>query len=418
MFLVAVTHLYGLFTVLNAASLSPRTCSVPDGQQSLVTGLQTQLVNSVIVQSSPDPSVLVALNLAEALDLCMRTQLVAKIKETVVEKNTEEMTSGKVALYVLALRSSCENPNDVATPENTVNLVNVLEEKTKEETNYFYDYGTLKTTYYQLALDTLALCVEQSLDVEDASIILAKAALANDFEFGGHFSVDTGAVASLALTCVSEMSKIQQSIVEIIHEALAKITKQILGEQQSNGIIGNIYSTGLAMQALSVTSEFYNPGAWSCVKTKDKILSEISLGTFNNPAAAAQILPSLVGKTYLDVRDPSCSSGSGSTITVKYTITNDIVGPNFSYSVIVNVPKGSVLLIVLNAAQCAKPSEFSFQTEQTSWGPMVVSIHNIQASTNEKTYWQFLSGEMPLDQGVGSYKPVDNEDIVAIFSRY
>lgn len=57
------------------------------------------------------------------------------------------------------------------------------------------------------------------------------------------------AIASLALTCVSEMSKIQQSeLVKIIEEALAKMTKQMLGEQQGNGIIGNIYSTGLAMQ--------------------------------------------------------------------------------------------------------------------------------------------------------------------------
>lgn len=47
-----------------------------------------------------------------------------------------EMTSGKVALYVLALRSSCENP-DATTLGNNINLVHVLEEKTKEELNYF-----------------------------------------------------------------------------------------------------------------------------------------------------------------------------------------------------------------------------------------------------------------------------------------
>ncbi|KAL8182796.1 UNVERIFIED_CONTAM: hypothetical protein K2H54_001403 [Gekko kuhli] len=400
-------------------ALVKQRIAVPDGQQPLVTGLQTQLVNSVSLQTSPDPSVLVALNLAEALDLCMKTWLVEKITETLVEKNIEEMTSGKVALYLLALQSSCENPEDVTTPQNTVNLVHILEEKTKEEINYFHHYGTPKTTYYQLALDTLALCVGESLDTEEASIILAKAALANDLEFGGYFSVDTGAVASLALTCVREMSKTQQrELMAVIEEALARMSKQMLGEQRSNGIIGNIYSTGLAMQALSVTSQFYSTEAWSCVKTKEEVLHEISLGAFNIPAAAAQILPSLVGKTYLDVRKPTCSSGSGSSITVQYTITNAIVGPSFSYSITVNVPEGSVLLTVLNAAQCAKPNEFSFQTEQTSWGPMVVSIHNIQASTNEKTYWQYLSGETPLDQGVGSYKPVNGEHIVAIFSRY
>lgn len=57
-------------------------------------------------------------------------------------------------------------------------------------------------------------------------------------------------MASLALTCVyDEMIKSQQSkLIGALQEALALITKQILGEQQTNGILGNIYSTGLAMQ--------------------------------------------------------------------------------------------------------------------------------------------------------------------------
>lgn len=61
---------------------------------------------------------------------------------------------------------------------------------------------------------------------------------------------DTAAVASLALTCVYDgiLATQQSKIVGAIQEALAMITKQILGEQQSSGIIGNIYSTGLAMQ--------------------------------------------------------------------------------------------------------------------------------------------------------------------------
>ncbi|XP_061465699.1 cobalamin binding intrinsic factor isoform X2 [Rhineura floridana] len=402
--------------VTNADSISPGTCSVPDSQQWLVTGLQTLLVDSVNQHSSPDPSVLIALNLAEDQDLNVRKQLVEEIKKTAIK----EMTSGKVALYVLALRSSCENPNDVATPEKIVNLLHVLEEKTKEEINYLHDYGTPKTTYYQLALDTLALCVEKSPDVELAAVILAKAALANDFQSWGYFSVDTAAMTSLALSCVYDgiIAVQQNKLVGAIQEALAMITKQILGSQQSNGIIGNLYSTGLAMQALNITTEFYIAGAWSCMKTLDKVLNEVYLGAFNNPGTVSQILPSLVGKTYLDVRDLTCSSENIPTITVRYTIINDLIGPYFKYSITVNVPKGSVLLAVLETAQRAKPSEFSFQTEQTSWGPMVISIHGINASTDDKTYWQFLSGKTPLEQGVGSYKPVDNEQIVAVFSKY
>lgn len=44
-------------------------------------------------------------------------------------------------------------------------------------------------------------------------------------------------------------------------------------------------------------------------------------------------------------------------------------------------------------------SPCSFETEETSWGPMVISINGIHASTNEKTYWQFFSSKTSLQQG-------------------
>uniref|UniRef100_A0A670ZHU7 Cobalamin binding intrinsic factor n=1 Tax=Pseudonaja textilis TaxID=8673 RepID=A0A670ZHU7_PSETE len=401
------------YAVTNAASSSSGTCYVPSDRQWLVRGLQTQLENWASLQSTPDPSVLIALNLAEDHNLSVITQLVRQIKETA----GTEMTSGKVALYVLALRSACQNPADVTTPEKHVNLVQVLEEKTKEEIEHIHTTGTPKTTYYQLALDTLALCVEKSPELENPATTLAKAALNNSFHFDGRFSVDTAAVANLGLFCVYEgkISPQQSKITGTVTAALTHITKQILNEQQSNGLLGNVYSTGLAMQALSVTSEFYSANAWNCPKTLNEVLSKITEGAFSTPAAASQILPSLVDKTYLDVRGLTCSS---ETVTVHYTIINKLTQPYFEYSTTVKVPKGSVLLAVLEAAKQLNASEFSFQTEETSWGPMVTSINGVQGSTNEKTYWQFLSGKTPLEQGVGSYKPKDKEEIMAMFSRY
>lgn len=48
-----------------------------------------------------------------------------------------------------------------------------------------------------------------------------------------------------------------------------------------------------------------------------------------------------------------------------------------------------------------EPTRFSgsFQTEQTSWGPMVVSIHGLAANPDDKTYWKFLSGTDALQEG-------------------
>lgn len=43
------------------------------------------------------------------------------------------MTSGEVALYVLALLSSCQNPRHVHALGQTIDLVQVLQEKTDEE---------------------------------------------------------------------------------------------------------------------------------------------------------------------------------------------------------------------------------------------------------------------------------------------
>ncbi|XP_070592192.1 cobalamin binding intrinsic factor-like [Erythrolamprus reginae] len=396
MFLFTII-LYVFCTVTNAASVSSGTCSVPNDQQGLVRDMQNQLEKWANQQDRPDPSILIALNLAKDHNLSVITRLVQQIKETA----ETEMTSGKVALYVLALRSSCQNPADVSTPEKHVNLVQVLENKTKEEIEHINTIGTPKTTYYQLALDTLALCVEKSPEVEGAAITLARAVV----QFNVNFSVDTGAVASLALFCVYEG---RSKITENIKTALSVIIGQILDEQQPSGILGNIYSTGLAMQALRVTSEFYPANAWSCQKTLNEVLNKTTEGAFNIPAAASQILPSLLGKTYLDV---TCNS-------VHYKVINQLVGPYFNFSATVKVPTGSVLLAVLKAAEQFNATKFSFQTEETSWGPMVTSIHGIQANTNEKTYWQFLSGEKPLDQGVCSYKPKDDENIVAIFSKY
>lgn len=40
-----------------------------------------------------------------------------------------------------------------------------------------------------------------------------------------------------------------------------------------------------------------------------------------------------------------------------------------------------------------------FETIMTSWGLMVSSINNIAENANHKTYWQFLSGKTPLNEG-------------------
>ncbi|MEE6526966.1 hypothetical protein FKM82_027943, partial [Ascaphus truei] len=88
-------------------------------------------------------------------------------------------TSGLVALYTLALRSSCCDPNKVPSPEGNTNLVALLEGKTQEEIASVEQTHSPLTTFYQLALDVLALCVMSSPEACAASDTLAKSILRN-----------------------------------------------------------------------------------------------------------------------------------------------------------------------------------------------------------------------------------------------
>ncbi|KFP87048.1 Gastric intrinsic factor, partial [Acanthisitta chloris] len=198
-----------------------------------------------------------------------------------------------------------------------------------------------------------------------------------------------------------------------------------------NGMIGNIYSMGLALQALEATRKFYAPREWNCTQA----FAVVSRHDYQQPMAIAQVLPALVGRSYLDAAGLDCSASPGpqvtlaqtpgvhtdfppAPITVTYTITNKLQGKHFKHSTSVTVPDGSILLRVLEVAAAEKPQTFSFETEKTSWGPMVVSIHGLAGSTEDRTYWQFLSAGNALDEGVGTYKPHAGEHIQANFTTY
>ncbi|NXQ13851.1 IF factor, partial [Peucedramus taeniatus] len=201
-----------------------------------------------------------------------------------------------------------------------------------------------------------------------------------------------------------------------------------------NGMIGNIYSMGLALQALEATRKFYAPREWDCAQA----FSVVYAHDYQQPMAIAQVLPILVGRSYLDAAGLDCaatkdmSPGSQlpmspmlgthgvprAPIQVQYSITNELQGKHFHYSTSVTVPSGSTLLQVMEVAAEENPQTFSFQTEQTFWGPYVTSIHGLAGSTEDRTYWQFLSAGNALDEGVGTYKPHDGEHIQAIFSTY
>ncbi|XP_034501105.1 cobalamin binding intrinsic factor [Ailuropoda melanoleuca] len=339
-----------LWAAAGTSTWTRSSCSVPLAQQSLVDGIQVLMENSVTSSAHPNPSVLIAMNLAGAYNVEAQKLLTDKL----MASDTADLTIGQLALTIMALNSSCKDPG---------NKVSILQRQMETWPPSSPDAPA--PTFYGPSLAVLALCQENP---KTALPIAARFAKILRFS-SSPFNMDTGAMATLALTCM--YNKIPEGSEEgyriLFSQVLEEAVKNISLRIKDNGIIGNIYSTGLAMQALSVTPKQPNK-EWNCQKTTDTILTEIKHGKFHNPMSIAQILPSLKGKTYLDVPHVSCSPGhevqptlpnqpspvpTTAPITVVYTINNQLRGVElfFNETMDVSVKPGSVLLVVLEEAQ-------------------------------------------------------------------
>ncbi|XP_039101011.1 cobalamin binding intrinsic factor [Hyaena hyaena] len=406
-----------LWAVAGTSTQTQRSCSVPPAQQPLVNGIQVLMESSVTSSAFPNPSILIAMNLAGAYNVEAQKLLTYKL----MASDTADLTIGQLALTIMALTSSCRDPG---------NKVSVLQ---RQMENWAPSSPNAQaSTFYGPSLAVLALCQKNSETTLPIAARFAKILLANS----SPFNMDTGAMVTLALTCMYNKIPVgsEEGYRSLFSQVLKDVVENISMRIKDNGIIGNIYSTGLAMQALSVTPE-HSHKEWNCQKTMDTILEEIEQGKFHNPMSIAQILPSLKGKTYLDVPYVSCipdhevqpsppsqtnpPATSSPNITITYTINNQLRGVElqFNYTINVRVKAGSVLLVVLEEAQ-RRSSKFKFETTMTSWGPVVSSINNIAENVHHRTFWQFLSGKTPLNEGVADYIPVNHEHITANFTQY
>ncbi|XP_004714984.1 transcobalamin-1 [Echinops telfairi] len=398
-----------------------------------LSSLLNTLVHSHYTNGVQAASALLSLRLVGI----QRQQLQQKLTQEVIEdvrSKGPDLSSGQLAWTIMAL-GACRNPDESFIRD--FHLVQHLEEKFQEEIRNMETHnGNPLTNYYQLSQDVLALCLFSGnyLTTEIAHFFTPEN---KNYYFGGQFSVDTGAMAVLALTCVkrsiiNQQIKTDQSVTQSIDSHIGILVKKILSEKKNNDLLGNIYSTGEAVQALLVSSSYYKENEWNYQRTLDAVHKEISQGAFKIPMAAAQILPALMGKTYLDVNKDSPCPGTSSNLNVSIPESGPVSPPPPSslitvhYSVKVNktdsttvtVRNGSVFLDVMEKAQEHNKTIFGFTMKETSWGPYITSVQGLKANSNERTYWEILSGGIPLSQGVGSYVVHDGEYLEIRWSKY
>ncbi|XP_066107712.1 transcobalamin-1 isoform X2 [Saccopteryx bilineata] len=402
------------------------TCEVNKKDLSQLQPLISTMISSKYPRAIQAANVLLSLRLVGIPDQSLEKQLIQEIRD----RSVLDLTSGQLALVILAL-GACQEANKTITH---FHLVRQLEEKFQEEIGNMEHHGNPLTNYYQLSLDVLALCLfDGSYSIADINNYFTPEN--KNFYFGGQFSVDTGAMAVLALTCVKRsivngQTKANEEDFKNIDNYIKSLVKKILSEKKENGLLGNIYSTGEAMQALFVSST--NESEWNCPQTLDTVLKEIPQGTFQRPIAAAQVLPALRGKTYLDInKNSSGLSGSGSfnistheplpvepTSSSSFISVNYTVKTNTTYFTRVTVSNGSVFLDVMEEAQKINETAFRFTFVESAWGPYITSVQGLEASNTDRTYWELLNKGKSLDQGVGSYVVHNGDDLEVRWSKY
>ncbi|XP_006147468.1 transcobalamin-1 [Tupaia chinensis] len=424
--------LVGLLLFSLISSQLCKICEVNEENVFRLNPLLSTMINSKYISGTQTANVLLSLKLVGVQNQALIQRLVQQLKDN-VERKVSNLSSGQLALIIMAL-GACHTPDETIIYD--YHLIRHLENKFAVEIVHMETHnGNPLTNYYQLSLDVLALCLFNG-SYSTAKVAEYFTPKNKNYYFGGDFSVDTGAMAILALTCVKRNlvdGKIKTDTEDLrsISNHIELLVKKILSEKKKNGLIGNTFSTGEAMQALFVSSDYYQESDWDCQQTLETVLKKISQGAFSIPTAAAQILPALMGKTYLNVKNAYCANVLGNfsvstqapvTVTPPNSHSNILVHYsvriNKTYSINVTVPNGSVFLDVMEEAQKMNKTLYSFTMEESSWGPYITSVQGLRANSNDRTYWELLSGGKPLSQGVGSYVVHDGENLEVRWSKY
>ncbi|XP_074869286.1 transcobalamin-2 [Carettochelys insculpta] len=432
-----------LLLILTGLGLPVQLCEIPREGSALIKCLNLELLRLSEDQSvEPNPSVYVALRLSDEHNPEKEKQYLQRLRNVFQPGSSspaaggqqKQLQTGRLALYLLALRAAC---HDMETRQQRRLVTHLKLHLHKEKEQMAYQRkGHPVTSYYQYSLGVLALCVHHKridTPVIQKLLNLLNAEKRSKFTRSGGLSVDTTAMAGLALACLKQTAVFDPSLGTAISQAVQRATGSILEAQTAQGTFGNIFSSPLAVQLLIATGMSKKP---ECPKGMEALLLGLKRGHIQNPMIMSQLLPVLYGKSYLDLATLQCQAGPGTLevdpsclrvgsvtsgvemITVQLAVECP-PSPNVLYRQSIQVPVGSSLQDVLQTAAEQGPRQFTFETQDTLHGPMLTAVMGVRASTGERRYWQLLQApDTSLQNGIADYQPQEGESILLRFSMW
>uniref|UniRef100_A0A1A7XS31 Transcobalamin II, like n=1 Tax=Iconisemion striatum TaxID=60296 RepID=A0A1A7XS31_9TELE len=401
------------------ALVSSKPCETDGSNQELILSLNKNILRSLETQEGlPNPSVHLALRLSSHHNLAKERDNLNRLKNELHNDIQSSLTNsqpvtGIMALYSLALKSSCYDLNTITftVGDRTETLLTHLKKQMEQEKEHIAFSHRPLTNYYQYGLGVLALCVSGIRVNNHVSHKLVKAAEQNNFKHGEAESVDTHAMAGMALQCVKDSGFYSHNPAEL-DTSLNKIKQKLLDSRRTDGHIGNEFSTGLAVQALLAMGT----NVEECAASMEAMRTAARSNTYHNPMAISQTLPALQKKSYLTVKSKECLHEDDSLVLeptdptvvlpseTEVRLMVEVVtssGATAAYSV--DVPKGSSLLEALNLLSL-KNVGFTFEQESSLWGPFLSAVNGEQARQSDRRYWHLSSDDTALTQGVSDFK--------------
>ncbi|XP_024909487.1 transcobalamin-2-like isoform X2 [Cynoglossus semilaevis] len=405
------------------------TCSGTSGNR-LIVSLIEDLLHSLETQTgAPNPSIYLALRLSAHHNLSMERAYLERLLNEMPGQlqNSTRPVTGLLALFILSLRASCHDL-DIVLPHingGTASLLTHMERQMHLETMKIHDDNVPLSNFYQYSLGVIALCTADIQVDRDFTEALINAVEQQQFTHGDYVSIDTYALAGIALQCVED------SLFPVyngtkLDTALSKIKGTILDSQRPDGHLGNEFSTGNAVQALiamgSSAVEFIgaNRAIWSAVRGN----------VYHNPMGISQILPALQGTSYLTIKTMTCLNEDDSVVVEPLEpvvvlpnentvgVAVEVVMSNGSgHHYLVDVPLNSTLLHTLELLQEANVG-FTFGTTPSLWGPYLSVVNGVEALSSERQYWHLSSNGVSLTEGIGDYKIEYGQTITIAMSSY
>ncbi|KAM4808481.1 transcobalamin-2 [Rhinophrynus dorsalis] len=414
---------------------SVKLCEIPEGNTRLIQSLNLKLLRSTLdVSTKPNPSIYIGLRLSEDHSLAREADYLQRLKtslETINSgtktDNQDEPSTGIIALYLLALKASCE---DMDKPER-IRLITKLKSLLHEEKKQIVGTGQPESNYFQISLGIMALCVHgKKVDLHVIQKLLnwegQDAAVHGDM-----ISVDTEAVAGLAFLCLKRSGQYPPTVNAQLRAAVKSVNQKILTSQTKEGTFGNIYSTPLAVQFFTALGN--SKDRQECPKATAALLEAMKQGKFSNPMMMSQLMPALHKKSYLDVAKVDCTNNKDNlfispspVVLPEVPVGEDLIHIQLTVEVPsgqlftqeVEVPSRSSLHDIMKTAQ-KQNSQFTFETKDSLYGPFLTSVNGIAASSEERTYWQLLKDpNISLIEGIADYRPEDGEIIIFRLSKY